>query len=69
MDKKEKALLNWGLVTLGTRPSSAKQALKKKDPKLPEIVLLGLKEINFGPFKALPTTNPPTSENIQAIKA
>jgi hypothetical protein len=31
MDKKEKALLNWGLVTLGTRPSSAKQALKKKE--------------------------------------
>ena len=35
MDKKEEALLNWGLMTLGTRPTSAKEALKRKknDPE------------------------------------
>ena len=38
---------------------------KIKDPATPEIVLLGLIFVNFGPLKVLPKTNPPMSEAMQ----
>ena len=37
---------------------------KKKDPKLPEIVLFGLIFVNFGPLKIFPKRIPPISEDI-----
>ena len=37
---------------------------KIKDPKLPEIVFLGLILVNFFPPIDLPTIYPPTSEQI-----
>ena len=37
----------------------------KKDPKLPDIVLFGLMDVNFGPPIVFPTTKPPVSENTQ----
>tara|TARA_B100002051_G_C16259732_1_gene403667 strand:- start:371 stop:529 length:159 start_codon:yes stop_codon:yes gene_type:complete len=38
--------------------------LNKKLPNAPEIVLLGLIFVNFGPFNNFPTIKPPTSEDI-----
>ena len=38
------------------------------DPKAPEIVLLGLILVNFGPPSNLPKTNPPISDAIQLNK-
>tara|TARA_Y100000768_G_C23840473_1_gene615899 strand:+ start:294 stop:449 length:156 start_codon:yes stop_codon:yes gene_type:complete len=36
----------------------------KNEPKLPDIVLLGLIFVNFGPLKILPKRIPPISEDM-----
>ena len=41
---------------------------KIKHPKLPEIVLLGLIFVNFGPLKILPKSKPPISD-IKQMKS
>ena len=41
------------------------RAENKKDPKAPEIVLLGLILVNLGPLKIFPIIKPPMSEAIQ----
>ena len=41
---------------------------KARDPSDPEIVFFGLIFDNLGPFKVLPTINPPISEAIQVNK-
>ena len=40
----------------------------KNEPIEPEIVLLGLIFVNFGPLKIFPKTNPPISEKIHPNK-
>ena len=39
-----------------------------KEPKLPDIVLLGLIFVNLGPLNILPNRIPPISEDIQINK-
>ena len=48
-------------------PSSIELVIieKIKEPKLPDIVLLGLIFVNFGPFNIFPKNIPPISEDIQ----
>tara|TARA_A100001011_G_C13824764_1_gene640426 strand:- start:4 stop:321 length:318 start_codon:yes stop_codon:yes gene_type:complete len=41
---------------------------RKKDPKLPVNVLLGLILVNFGPLNILPKKIPPISEDMQINK-
>ena len=43
--------------------------LSKKDPKDPEIVLLGLILVSFGPMNILPKIYPQIYENIQVNKS